>query len=231
LIGSLGDIVFEVTNDKVFTFQGLKRSAKMRYAVHEVIGKKPITEFIGPELEELSFSIYLSVSLGINPNQEMQKIRDKRDNGEAMSFLLGEKVIGENKWVIESIGESYQAIDNQGIIFSLSADISLKEYVEQIGDGVATTKITATTQATTTTDAQAETSAANTSSGTGSGETIATDSATVEAWNSMMQDRSERTGWAADQSDTTSTAPTIQGDGDGGENPIVSYFFGDGGGK
>lgn len=145
-IGSLGEIVFEVTDKRVFTFADLKRDTKMRYAAHEVIGQKPVAEFIGPDLEQITFKIYLSAALGINPEREMKKIRDKRDAGEALSLILGEKVIGDNKWVIESIGESYLAVDQMGNIWVHSAEITLKEYVEQVGDrkapaatGVATT--------------------------------------------------------------------------------------------
>ena len=133
-IGSLGEIVFEVTDKRVFTFDDLKRDSKMRYTAHEVIGRKPVTEFIGPDLEQISFKIYLSAAIGINPEREMKRIRDKRDAGEALTLILGDKVIGDNKWVIESIGESYLVVDQQGRIWTLSAEITLKEYVEQIGD-------------------------------------------------------------------------------------------------
>ena len=131
-VGSLGDISFEVSDKQVLTFQDVKYEGKMRYATHEIIGKKPIAELVGPDLHQITFKIYLAVSLGINPAEEMKKIRAKRDSGEALSFVLGEKVIGDNKWVIEGIGEAWPMIDNKGNIFSLAADISLKEYVEKI---------------------------------------------------------------------------------------------------
>jgi len=132
-IGSLGDISFEVSDKKVFAFEDLKREGKMRYATHEVIGQKPILELVGPELEQISFKINLSVSLGINPEREMQKLRDKRDAGEVMSFVLGPKVVGKNKWVIENISETQSNIDNRGNAFTIAADITIKEYVERVG--------------------------------------------------------------------------------------------------
>jgi len=133
-IGSLGDIVFEVSSDKVFTFDDLKRDVKMRYAKHEVIGNKPILELVGPDLSEIKFKMLLSASLGINPLKEMDAIYTAFQSGNAMVLMLGNYVVGNYKWVIGDFSESYSEIDNKGIVWKLEVDITLQEYVEQLGD-------------------------------------------------------------------------------------------------
>jgi len=148
-IGSLGDITFEVSRDKVFTFDELRRDVKMRYAKHEIIGNKPILELVGPDLSEIKFKMILSASMGVNPLKEMDAIYTAYTNGEAMVLMLGNYVIGNYKWVISDFCEGYSAIDNLGNVWRLEVDITLQEYVEQIGDSTSSTTTTSTTTSTT----------------------------------------------------------------------------------
>ena len=73
-IGSLGPIIFEVSSSKARTFKDMKRNTKGRYGSHEIIGGKPVIEFMGPDGEELSFTMQFSVAWGLNPQEEVQKV-------------------------------------------------------------------------------------------------------------------------------------------------------------
>lgn len=64
-IGSLGDIVFEVSSSKVVTFKDYKRTTKARFQSHDIIGQKPILEYLGPDGEEISFTMQFSISLDV----------------------------------------------------------------------------------------------------------------------------------------------------------------------
>jgi phage protein U len=128
-IGSLGDIVFEVSSSKVRTFRDYKRTTKARYASHEVIGAKPILEFIGPDGEEITFTMQFSISLGVEPSEETAKIREMCEKGKTMYFVLCNETIGENMWIIESVGESVDTFDNNGRVILTQIDVTIKEYV------------------------------------------------------------------------------------------------------
>jgi hypothetical protein len=134
-IGSLGDIVFEVSSREVRTFKDYKRTTKARYQSHEIIGLKPILEYIGPDGEEISFTMQFSVSLGVEPVDETNKIRELCEKGEAMYFVLGNETIGANQWIIESVGESVDTIDNSGRVIVTQIDVTLKEYVPALIEG------------------------------------------------------------------------------------------------
>lgn len=156
-LGSLGDITFEVTNTKVFTFDGMKRNVKMRIAKHEVIGAKPLTEVIGPDLDEIKFEILLSASLGIAPLKTAEQIYQACNKSTPMLLMVGGYVIGSNipncnKWIITDFEETYSGIDSSGCVWQLKMSISLQGYVEQIGDSTATTTTTTTATPTTSTD-------------------------------------------------------------------------------
>lgn len=111
------------------TFRDYKRTTKARYASHEVIGAKPILEFIGPDGEEITFTMQFSISLGVEPSEETAKIREMCEKGKTMYFVLCNETIGENMWIIESVGESVDTFDNNGRVILTQIDVTIKEYV------------------------------------------------------------------------------------------------------
>lgn len=128
-LGSLGDVVFEVSSREVITFDGLKRNTKARYGNHEIIGQKPLLEYLGPDGEEISFSMKFSTSWGVDPTEQANKLRELCEKGEAMYLIIGNQTIGANMWVIESVSEAMTTVDNMGRVIVSEVDVSLKEYV------------------------------------------------------------------------------------------------------
>lgn len=134
-LGSLGDIVFEVSSREVVTFDGLKRNTKARYGNHEIIGQKPLLEYLGPDGEEISFSMKFSTSWGVDPTEQANKLRELCEKGEAMYLIIGNQTIGANMWVIESVSEAMTTVDNMGRVIVSEVDVSLKEYVPASAGG------------------------------------------------------------------------------------------------
>ncbi|MDD4599615.1 hypothetical protein SDC9_04133 [bioreactor metagenome] len=129
MIGSYGDVVFETSANLIRTFNGFKRQATARTATHEIIGKKPVTEFIGPGLEQISFSMRLDASMGITPVDELARLRNMRDQGITAQLIVNDQPITDNEWLIESLSEDWTHIDNNGRLVIANVDIALKEYV------------------------------------------------------------------------------------------------------
>ncbi|MFX3672870.1 MAG: phage tail protein [Paenisporosarcina sp.] len=130
MIGYFGPIKF-VTNDKrILTFTDFKRDSSARWGDHAVIGRKPVSEFLGSELDTISFSVHLSASHGVNPRIEAEKWLRMNRNGEAHVLVLGKRGLGIDKWKIESVSQGYDVIFNKGEVYSCKVDISLSEYIE-----------------------------------------------------------------------------------------------------
>jgi phage protein U len=137
-IGTFGDIVFEVSTEKVRTFDDLRRRGSARWATHEVIGKKPVKEFIGPGLESIRFSMQFSAALGVNPLDEINRLRELRDNGEPQELIIGGAPVGGNLWVVEEISEDWDKLDNRGNLLFAEIDVELQEYPRDSDAGVVT---------------------------------------------------------------------------------------------
>jgi phage protein U len=136
-ISSLNNSSQQQDTFKVLTFDGLQRDGAGRWATHEIIGqdKKPLLEFLGPDLETLSFSIFMSSFLGINPSAELQKLRSLRDGGVICDFVIGGSAVITNQWIIKSLSESHKTYDGSGNLLVAAVNISLTEYVKLPKEG------------------------------------------------------------------------------------------------
>lgn len=114
--------------DLVRTFSDLQQKSAARYAEHEVLGKKPVLEFLGPGLEEISFKIQLMSSLGVRPDEEIKALQEMRDAGEVGLLIFGETKIG--KFVLTDLSASEGPRDKQGAPTWIEASVNIKEYIE-----------------------------------------------------------------------------------------------------
>ena len=129
-LGSLGDIVFEVSSRRVVTFDNLKRTTKARVASHDIIGEKPVIEFLGADGEEITFSMKFHIGMGVTPAEEVDKVRRMCERGAVNTLIIGNEIIGAHMWIITDVGESVDTVDNMGRVIVTQIDVTLKEYVE-----------------------------------------------------------------------------------------------------
>lgn len=129
-IGTLGDIVFTVSDKTVRTFDNLKIDSSTNYAKHTRHNKKPLLEFQYNDTDTASFSIYMSVFLGVNPRKMQDKIDKYRKKGKILTLVIGGKKYG-TKWVITQHSKEYEDIDNKGNLRIAKSNISLQEYPER----------------------------------------------------------------------------------------------------
>lgn len=129
-LGSLGPVVFVATQDTIRTIQDFTRSSASRYAEHEILGKKPKIQWIGPGLDTISFSMRFDASYGLNPRKELNQLVELERAGKALPLTIGGEGMGVYLWTITSLEQKWDHIDNQGNLLIASANISLKEYVK-----------------------------------------------------------------------------------------------------
>ncbi|MBQ9527607.1 MAG: phage tail protein [Fretibacterium sp.] len=134
-IGSLGDIVFEVSPDKVRTFRDLQIQRKANYTEHAIHGKKGLLEFTGFAAATGSLNIRLDAALGVNPKAEFDALLEIFTEHQAVPLILNGEPIGDGLWVIEGIDEGFEVVNNKGVAIALEVPLKLKEYVEAEGSG------------------------------------------------------------------------------------------------
>lgn len=127
MIGSLGDTVFEASPDRIRTIGAAARSGPARWQAHEVHLRKPVSEFIGPGLESVSLSVRLDVAHGVDPKAEVARLREARDAGEVLPFILGDELVGD--FALTDLSEQWKTIDPSGRVSVIALELTLQEYV------------------------------------------------------------------------------------------------------
>lgn len=131
-IGTFGNVVFETSNDLVRTFKDMTRDTNVRLASHDIIGKKPVIEWIGPGTDTIKFSMQFNSILGVEPKDEEKKLRDMAQTGKVAHIIVGGEPISDYKFIIESINSSGRIYDRDGNLIKSMVDITVKEYPENV---------------------------------------------------------------------------------------------------
>ena len=105
-IGSLGSLVFSVSENTVRTFDELSWKVSAKYATHDRHIKRDVLEFLGPEPGTISFKMAFSVFHGTNPLNEIKKLNKMCNKGNISTLVLGGKKYGSYKWVITGVSST-----------------------------------------------------------------------------------------------------------------------------
>lgn len=128
-IGALGDIVFEVSDKTVRTFQSMSWQGSVRIAEHKRHNMNAMTEFEGIDADVITFKITLSTALGVDPMTELKKIWKYERGGIYVPLVVGDHAYGKNYWLIKNHKTDMQRFDKSGNLISASVTISLIEYL------------------------------------------------------------------------------------------------------
>lgn len=128
-IGTLGrNVVFEVSDDRVFTFSELTREVTSRWTNHEPQGVKPKPEFLGAGLQTAGLTITLSATLGVRPRDVLEAIENMVENGTAETLVIGNRPVGSNPFRLTGSSEAWNTVYNRGELARATLTISLEEY-------------------------------------------------------------------------------------------------------
>lgn len=130
-IGSFGDLIFQVyagqfkvdfdatatglnglkvrPGTRVMTFDSFNRRTRARYARHQLINKTSVLEKVGDEPDQITFDVKLIRDLGVDVEEEIERIRDYIKAGTAESLIIGSEVLGE--YVITELSEGRSFVD------------------------------------------------------------------------------------------------------------------------
>lgn len=129
-LGTLGKIVFSVSDRKVQTFNDFSMETGAKYYTHERHLKKPLLEFGGMENDKLTFSMYHSVFLGVKPEKQIKQIDNYVKKGTILTLIIGGKKYG-SKWVITKHSKEYKKFDKKGGVLAVESKVTLEEYAKR----------------------------------------------------------------------------------------------------
>lgn len=129
-IGHIGKtVVFETSDAKILNFKKMQRTVKGRWASHSRIGKKPKKQFLGPDADQLTFTITLNAEHGVKPRKTVENIEKLIRTGKPQTVVIGSRKVGTNQYAITEISENWDTILNRGEVMKITCDITLEEYL------------------------------------------------------------------------------------------------------
>lgn len=137
MIGAIGSkaiddvIVFEVSDKRILTFDGFKRSNKITYAKNDVLMQKPVSEYVGQQLDSITFTITFNAQLGTDPRNEVNKLIYLQRDGAVITLVLWGKAFGTYRWVITDLDMDWGLINKFGYAQKITVTITLEEYASE----------------------------------------------------------------------------------------------------
>ena len=129
-VGTLGSVVFCVSDKSVKTIKSMSWKKSYKDAEHKMHGRKSRLEYTGQSPDEIELEVQASALLGVNPLQTMNELNTMAAANTVVKFVLGTDVIGTN-WVITDIQASPDVFFQDGTMVSAPFKIKIKEYGEE----------------------------------------------------------------------------------------------------
>lgn len=134
MIGSLGDVIFEVSDKKVSSINNeLSRTYKSKISEHTAIYGPGMVRHQGRELIEISFGISLVSTLlpDSSPAEELDKIKTMWEFGEYGYLTFGGQTFGAFPFLIVDMNEKNSYFNKKTSSFDvINLELTLKEYID-----------------------------------------------------------------------------------------------------
>lgn len=128
-IGSLGDVIFKVSEEEIKTLSGLKWSGSatvQNHARHMGLEK---AEFTGTNLDKITFSVTVSRYFGTkDPMEDIATLLGYEREGKILLFTIGEHKYGRYRWLITSHSIDVKHYTKSGDIATAVISLTLSEY-------------------------------------------------------------------------------------------------------
>ena len=104
-IGSFGDVIFRVEEENILTIKAMSREKKSRWEEAQILNDLSFLEFRGRDLTTVSLDIQLIETSKMKIVDTLNTLNNMLENGENHELILGNTLIGEFPFVLESMSE------------------------------------------------------------------------------------------------------------------------------
>ena len=130
-VGTLGDIVFQVSDETVLTLRNVKWTESADYSTHKRHGGTTLNEYTGSGVGAFTFSIRLSEFLGVSTVEQIKQILKYLREGETLRLVIGRKIYGRYRWVITKSAITMEYFDKRGNLTQADVQLTLSEYIKK----------------------------------------------------------------------------------------------------
>lgn len=119
-------VLGEVEFDLITYFDGMEARFGSDYAEHARIGAKPVLQFVGDKLDEVSISLVFHASY-CDPEAELSRLKRAQQAHTSLALVLGNGDY-KGRFVITDLTATGRHTDRMGRLMAVDAQMSLKEF-------------------------------------------------------------------------------------------------------
>lgn len=123
MLGKLGDLKFEASQDVIRTFSQLSYKREKKIYAHEILGGTYALEDLGEKQQAIEFEVIVAIARGLNAEKELSKIQAMFQNGKKYALTVGKTFFGY--YLIEKFSYEATQIDNKGSILAAKINLGL----------------------------------------------------------------------------------------------------------
>jgi hypothetical protein len=129
--GLFGAIIFGRSRGRIHTFYEIERKYTGRFGTHMVHLRKPLLEWAGNDLLEITMRISLNSTWCGDPNGILAEWHFFHENAIAAPLIVGGKPMGPglSLFVITDMNEGHKHWLPGGRLISVDVSVSFKEYI------------------------------------------------------------------------------------------------------
>ena len=128
-IGHFGkNLIFSTSDKKILTFGNFTQKVSARWSTHNIIGSKPHKEFNGPDSRRVTFEMTFDAIYGVKPRKMLETLEKMVENGTVDYLVIGGRKIGDNRFYISSMSETWDVVYNRGQLERATVSVTMEEY-------------------------------------------------------------------------------------------------------
>lgn len=129
MIGSFMGVTFRVNDRRILTVSNLSGQHGSDWAVHNMIGGKSRSQWVGPKLRTYTFDILLRAQDGIKPWKVLNKLQKAAEGHKADYFIIGDRPLSQNRFKITALTDSEHKILSNNVLVECKLNLTIEEYV------------------------------------------------------------------------------------------------------
>lgn len=131
VVGLLGDVVIQVTEEQARILEDMVWTGSTRYTTHQLHMQNAVVEATGEDPGEIQFNLTLSREFNVEPMDEMAVLWTYMRNRQTLAFTLGTHGYGRYRWVITNLSNELKHFDAEGNVHHATVTVSLLEYLKE----------------------------------------------------------------------------------------------------
>lgn len=127
-VATLGNVVFQVDENKIFTPNKINGTVGSDWATHSVSHGKPTREWVGPKCQKYTFEVMLRAQDGVPPRKTLDELHAMAESNNTYWFVVGGQTVGSLPFLLSEVTEDWGGTIGAGKLIECTVKLTLEEY-------------------------------------------------------------------------------------------------------